>query len=589
MKSNSGSSHRSKSAKIFLTGCLVLITAFTSVYALQNIKSILDLQPSRKTSSAAIKNAQGEAGLATLINLNPAVNAWYLLELDWHNGKEIEYYHLENPYPQRQRLLLQGEYPYGLSIADGSKRTGCELWQASSDNSLKKAKASSITYAPLCNGRIYLRNHAKGYRTEIETVSEFLRNEFPGGEKIETFIRDKFFIEGYREKAEIESKTKPSPERESRVPSEISPLPPRVDPRQKDRILASSHPGIDLGKSSAQGISLGVWYPARKNPGIYVSLITANTVAKDIMQSYRNLLRSPEVAEMDSLVYLIAFDLDQFELKYMLGTDHPKVKWSDHILDRMKDRSLPGPDGIGNVFPLTLTGLINPVDASRTAAAFTGGFKRAHGAFKWGALALKNFGSHYGFMEEGVIFSKLQPGLATAYTLVDGKVEMKTWTEDDNAQLPRIRYARQNGVPIISGFDAATKMSVPGTLVSKWGEGNWSGSENRNLRTLRAAVAIQENGGKRFLIYGVFTSATPSAMVRVFQAYQSQYAMPLDMNALELTYLAIYRRENSRLYVQHLIQGMSQVDKSVNGKFIPRFLSYPDNRDYFYLLRKGSQ
>ena len=587
MKINSGSSNRAKSAKVFLIGCLVWILAFTSVHALQNVKSIQDLQPSPQSGSITIKNARGETGLATLINLNPAVNAWYLLELDWHGGKGIEYYHLENPHPQTQKLLLQADYPYGLSLSEGGKRAGCELWQAAPDNSLKKAKASAITYAPLCNGRIYLRNQAKGHRTEIETVSEFLRNELPGGEKIVTFIRDKFFIEGFREKAEIEGKSKPSPERESRVPPEIKPLPAKIDPRQKDRILASSHLGIDLGKQSAQGISLGIWYPARNNPGIYVSLITANTIAKDIMQSYKNLVRSPEAAELDALVYLIAFDLDQFELKYMIGTDHPKVKWSDHILSQMKDRSLPGPDGIANVAPLTLTGLINPFDANRTAAAFTGGFKRAHGAFKWGALALKNFGSHYGFMEEGVIFSKLQPGLATIYTLVDGKVEMKTWTEDDNVQLPKIRYARQNGVPIIIGLDAATKMSIPGPLVSKWGDGNWSGSENRNLRTLRAAAAIQENSGKRFLIYGVFTSATPSALVRVFQAYQSQYAMPLDMNALELTYLAIYRRENSKLYVQHLIQGMSQVDKSVNGKFIPRFLGYPDNRDFFYLLRKG--
>ena len=224
---------------------------------------------------------------------------------------------------------------------------------------------------------------------------------------------------------------------------------------------------------------------------------------------------------------------------------------------------------------------------STTAAVFTGGFKRTHGAFKWGALALKNFGSHYGFMENGVVFSKLQPGLSTIYTLLDGRTEMKTWSEDDHPLLSKIRYARQNGVPIIMGDDPKTRMPIPGALVSRWGEGNWSGSENNKLRTLRAAAALQEINGKRFLLYAVFTSATPSAMVRVFQAYRCAYAMPLDMNALELTYLAIYKREGSTLYVQHLIQGMAQVDKSVKGKFIPRFLGYPDNRDFFYLLRKG--
>ncbi|MDD5167435.1 MAG: hypothetical protein PHN75_01345, partial [Syntrophales bacterium] len=256
---------------------------------------------------------------------------------------------------------------------------------------------------------------------------------------------------------------------------------------------------------------------------------------------------------------------------------------------KMKDKSLPGPDGIATVAPLVMTGLINPVDAGQTAAAFAGGFKRAHGAFKWGELATKNSGSHYGFMEDGIVMSRLQPGLATLLMMQGGHMEMKTWDYADNPSLSRIRDARQNGVPIITGYDNSKRMSIPGPLVAKWGEGNWSGSENRNLRTLRAAAALQENKGKRFLIYAVFTSATPSSMVRVFQAYRTSYAMPLDMNALELTYLAVYKRLGSNLYVQHLIQGMSQVDKSVKGKLIPRFLGYPDNRDFFYLVRREAR
>jgi hypothetical protein len=62
--------------------------------------------------------------------------------------------------------------------------------------------------------------------------------------------------------------------------------------------------------------------------------------------------------------------------------------------------------------------------------------------------------------------------------------------------------------------------------------------------------------------------------------------MLLDMNALEHTYLAVYKRQGSNLYVQHLIQGMSEVDKSAKGEYIPRFLGFADNRDFFYLLRK---
>jgi hypothetical protein len=252
----------------------------------------------------------------------------------------------------------------------------------------------------------------------------------------------------------------------------------------------------------------------------------------------------------------------------------------------MKDPGLPGPDGIGGIAPLTATGLTSPEDAARTVAVFTGGFKRTHGAFTQGELSLKNHSTHYGVVENGVVFSKLQPGLATIFALDDGSIEMKTWGEGDNVLLARIRHARQNGVPLVE-FDEASKSPVPGRLVGRWGAGNWSGSEDRKLRTIRSGAAIQNRNGKRFLIYAVFSAATPSAMARLFQAYQCRYAMLLDMNALEHTYLAVYRRsEAEATAVDHLIKGMSVLDKSVAGQLVPRFVGYSDNRDFFYMMRR---
>jgi hypothetical protein len=75
-------------------------------------------------------------------------------------------------------------------------------------------------------------------------------------------------------------------------------------------------------------------------------------------------------------------------------------------------------------------------------------------------------------------------------------------------------------------------------------------------------------------------------MALVFQAYRCKYAMLLDMNALEHTYLAVYRMQESRFQVQHLIKEMSVLDKSSKGQIAPRFIGYSDNRDFFYLLRK---
>jgi hypothetical protein len=122
--------------------------------------------------------------------------------------------------------------------------------------------------------------------------------------------------------------------------------------------------------------------------------------------------------------------------------------------------------------------------------------------------------------------------------------------------------------------------------VNQWGAGNWSGSEDRKLRTMRSGAALETNGRKRFLIYAVFSDATPSAMARVFQAYRCDYAMLLDMNALEHTYMAVYRRSGPQLFVDHLLNGMSVLEKSASGEVIPRFMGYADNRDFFYVMRR---
>jgi hypothetical protein len=547
-------------------------------------KTIIDLQPFRETRSIKIKGAGGHEGIATLTNLNPGINAWYLLQLNWRGGPE-ENYNLENAHPRTQRFLLDSNEPDGLLIVENENRYTCSLWGAKSSRSLTGAKRMGAAYVPLCGGKLYLRNRVKGHRTEIERVTDVLRDEVPGGDKIVGFVRDRFFEYLYEQKAGQKVESKPV-EGQPRQETGNAPAPALLDLKKTNRSVRPNDLGIEVEESNSDGMVLGSWYAAKENPGIYVSVIVPKGIAPEILHSFTNVVHALDSVEAGGLAYLVAFDLDQFNLKYALGTEHPRVGWSDHVLKQMMDKSLPGPDGIDSIAPLVSTGLINPMDESRTEATFTGGFKRIHGAFHYGELALKNHGSHYGFLEDGIIFSKLQPGLATVYVLDDGWVDMKTWTEGDDDLLPRIRYARQNGVPIIVEFDQAAQMSIPGPLVARWGDGNWSGSADKKLRTMRAGLAFQEFNGRRFLLYAFFWSVTPSAMARVFQAYRCRYAMLLDMNALEHTYLAIYKKQGSNLYVQHLIRGMSEVDMSVKGKYVPRFLGYSDDRDFFYLTRK---
>jgi hypothetical protein len=94
-------------------------------------------------------------------------------------------------------------------------------------------------------------------------------------------------------------------------------------------------------------------------------------------------------------------------------------------------------------------------------------------------------------------------------------------------------------------------------------------------------------GQKQFLVYGYFSTATPSAMAVTFISQGCSHALNLDMNAPEHTYMALYVRQGDRLEVRHLVRAMASVDRNVNGRFLPRFISYPDNRDLFYMVRKG--
>ena len=547
-------------------------------------KTILELQQFRQTASIRINSKAGREGVATLVNLNPTINIWYLLKVAWKNGAREQTYHLENPQPRARRFLLDATYPAGIVIVEAKKPYRCDLFGADPLNALDQASSSHLIFAPLCERRVALRNPAIGHRTSLEAVTDFLRDEVWGGEEV-VVLAHHLLGDTHRETGEIEPEAQAAAEREPGGRPSGLPRPAQIDPKYADRLLTSGDLGIAVEGSEKNGMVPGEWYAASGNPGIYVSMIRPNLIAPAILQSYKTLVNNLDWVEASALCYLVAFDLGQFELAYALGTEHPKVDWSDHILDRMKDPKLPGPDGIGNIAPLISTGLINPNDGRRTVATFTGGYKRAHGAFKYGELALKNHGSHYGFMEDGIVFSKLQPGLATILVLQDGSMQMKTWQEADNQLLPRIKHARQNGVPLVE-FDEASQSPVPGRLVARWGPGNWSGSENEKLRTIRGGVAVQENHGRRFLIYALFSDATPSAMARVFQAYQCRYAMLLDMNALEHTYLALYRRAGSQLFLDHLVKGMSEVEKSGPQGPIPRFLGFPDNRDFFYLMRR---
>jgi len=558
-----------------------VLTRQAAEYKADVPKTVLELQQFRESESRPTEDGRGHAGTATLVNLNPRVNAWLLLTLDWGAQGGRATYHLENASPQTQTIGLAEPKSQGVRIFAAGGATACDLWSGT-PAALEEARRSGLPYAPLCDGRLYLRNKVSGNQTSLERTTDFLRDHVWGGESFVAFVKRELYADKFL------STGTPGSAPAATAPSETAhpdwPRAGSVVIAPGERTVVPQDLGLDLGPQPG-GLAPGRWYPVNGLAGIYVSVLQPRSIDPQILGSYRNAVNALDEVESDALDYLVAFDLSQFELGFALGTDHPRVGWSERAIGSVRVDRLPGPDGIGSIAPLMANGMVSPALSPATVATFTGGFKRQHGAFHFGPFAERNRGSHYGFIEQGAVLSKLVPGLATLYVLDDGSVDMKSWTVEDDALLPRLKHARQNGVPLIE-FDPATGASAPGPLVGRWGPGNWSGTADEKLRSLRAGACLQQTGSKRFLIYGYFSSATPSAMARVFQAYGCRYAMHLDMNALEHTYLALYVRSSGKIAIQHLVQGMAQVDKKADSAVLPRFLGYPDDRDFFYLVRR---
>ncbi len=534
--------------------------------------SIYAMQPFRNDQT--VTNDEGLE--VTLTSMNPNINSWFILRVDEPGDRtRPEYFHIENADPETWQLSLEMDRGDPTILIEGlDADEECAPWEGRSSE-LDEAEDEGLPYAPICDGRLYLRNRVSGSRTSREAIAEFLRENVIFGDSLVNLIKGTLYEDAYLETAEEIETEDVGAVVEALGQANLARFP-----------VMRASPGFDLIGAEG-GMEAGSWYAVEDAPGIYSSVMQPGQIHGDILN------RSGETNWFDGVennanVHLVAFDMRQFEIGYELGTDHPSFGWSSRPHGAGRDWSIPGPDGINDPEPLVMVGMLNPSYLDRVAATFTGGYKRDHGAFRYGDMATFNQGHHYGFLVNGVVLSRLWPGLATIYVLDDGTFGMTTWSEELNEDLlPRLRFARQNGVPLINP-DPETGEGVPGDRVRQWGPGNWSGSADAQLRTLRAGACLREVDGRQFLIYAYFSSVTPSAMARTFQAYSCDYAMLLDMNSQEHTYMALYPEveDDDWIEAEHLVSGMSSVDQRSRGGTIPRFVGFADNRDFFYILRR---
>ena len=516
--------------------------------------SVFALNPFRNA-----QEAQGPDGTTyRLTSLNPQVNSWFVLDVVPRSGAQ-QSYHLENANPSGAALGLRGGVAPALIIDSNGVAIECAPWEG---GELQTTASSDLPFAPVCDWAFYVRNPVRGNRTTREAVSQFLRDNVVFGDSIVNMIKGAFFedafmvsSEGFEAEAEIDGV--------DILGTALLASAPSMRPAM----------GFDLEGTNGGAMTAGAWYAVNDAPGIYAGVMQPGMIAPEVFAI-------PGANALDGVenradVYLVAFDMSQFDVGYELGTDHPALGWSSRPSGAGRHYQGPGPDGFDRPAPLVFNGMLSPDFYDTVAATFTGGFKREHGAWRFGDYAGFHWGNHYGFMTHGVLFSRLWPNLATLYVLDDGSVHMGSWVEDDRDILPRLVTARQNGVPLIEN-------GVPGDRVTSWGGGNWSGSAEANLRTLRGGACMRTVAGRPFLIYAYFSSATPSGMARTFQAYQCDYAMLLDMNSQELAYMALYTRDGGDLQTRHLVSGMAGADPDGAA----RFVEAPDNRDFFYLVRR---
>lgn len=543
-----------------------------AAYQADRPKNIIDLQPFRTIQTARLADGRE----ATLISLNPNANSWFVLQVGPQSASGA--YHLQNPLPGGQTIALTGGAEPQLYLRTGSGASTCAPW-ADNGKALTAARATGLPFAPICQGHLFLRNPVEGNASRLERTASFIRNNVLGGEMIVGLVKNVFFKDAYRVVAPTAAPDRTAGE------GAVAVGPPAA---MSKHFAVHSQIGLRLDTPAPGQMALGRWYPVADVPDVYASAIQPGVIDPAVLNGpgVTNPLDRIEAGSMD---YLVAFDLSRFQLGYAVGTANPGLGWSPRPPDSVRTPGLPGPDGVGTPAPLVPLGLLDPVLAPRVVATFAAGFKRRHGAFKSGPLSQVNEGSHYGFVQEGVILSKLQPGLATLYVLDDGSIHMKTWTTADDAVLPGIRFARQNGVPLLESNPAGGP-GVPDALVARSEDGNWSGSADNRLRTLRAGACMIDQGSTHYLVYAFFSTATPTAMARTFEAYGCGYAMLLDMNALEHTYFAIYDRSTGLRQIEHLMPGMAAVDrKDSQGRDMARFVDYPDNRDFFYVLRANAR
>lgn len=244
--------------------------------------------------------------------------------------------------------------------------------------------------------------------------------------------------------------------------------------------------------------------------------------------AYRTFIQ-PDPSRPYTVVAVIAFNLNQTRLHYVLGSVEP---YSPNSPKR--------------------SGTIDPKDLMPGVllATFNGGFKATHG--------------HFGAMAGGITALPGREGLGTLVINRDGKVSMGEWGVDIYPT-GDVEAWRQNGPLVIHNGQINPKIYDNSPK-------DWGYTVDAVSPTWRSGIGINADGST--LYYFVGPKMTMEALAKTMLAVGAVQGMQLDINNYWVHFTAIHWEDNTPIAVPLFPASM--------GENVDRYL-HPYTRDFFYI------
>lgn len=263
----------------------------------------------------------------------------------------------------------------------------------------------------------------------------------------------------------------------------------------------------------------GEWQPYLTNPqGDVVALRT---------------FLQPDPERPYAIVAVVAFDLSQVDLHYVLGTKEPALA--------------DGPRGSGLI----------PAErrqADQLLATFNGGFMASHG--------------EYGAMADGLVALPAKNGYATVAMYPDGTVRIGNWNEAIDPAGPFTSW-RQNARLVVAD-GVVNERVYTGSIVV------WGGNINGNIVTWRSGLGINESNDVLYFLAG--PSMSMPTLAEAMTAVGVHNGLLLDINESWVHFAAVRPDGAGDLSAEPLFpDGMAT--------WPDRYLRQSD-RDFFYVTVK---